>query len=113
MRSRIALLVLSSCLVIGGIGCNNKPASTDNGADAGAGQNQDANANSSSSGKETERKERKEAKREHLVVPSGTAVTINLGTSMGSNLSQPGQTSTGSSAIQIWVVNMLAFTSSD
>src|SRR5947209_20133426 len=108
MRSRIALLVLSSCLVIGGIGCNNKPASTDNGADAGTGQNQDANANSSSSGKETERKERKEAKREHIVVPAGTAVTISLGTSIGSKLSQPGQTFSGSVAKEIMVGNTVA-----
>ena len=107
MRARIFFFVL--CLITLTVtGCNKPPAdnSTDNAANDTA-----TAAKTDKDNKETREKrehERKEAKREPLVVPSGTEITISLGSAIGSKLSQPGQTFTGSVARDVMAGNTVA-----
>jgi hypothetical protein len=119
MRSRGVLLTLSLYLVFAALGCTSKP-STDSSTDA---SNQNATNTDTSTdskgakkgGRESrERKEAKEAKeaketsREPVVVPAGTAVTVSLGSALGSKLSQSGQTFSGSVAKDVLVGNAVA-----
>ena len=99
MRSRV--LLLSFCLFVAFslTGCN-KPAS-DNSSDTATNDTQTSGSDEKASTKEArehKEHERKEAKKQPLVVPSGTAITISLGSSIGSRLSKPGDTFTGSVA---------------
>src|SRR5580700_7551207 len=99
MRLRLLLFTLSFYLALSVLGCTSKP-SSDGSTDTAAGT--DAQDTTGKSGKESkERKEPKEARegkerREPLVVRAGTAVTVSLGSAIGSKLSQSGQTFTGS-----------------
>lgn len=119
MRSRGVLLTLSLYLVFAALGCTSKP-STDSSTDA---SNQNAtntdtgtdSKGAKKGGRESrERKEAKEAKeaketsREPVVVPAGTAVTVSLGSALGSKLSQSGQTFSGSVAKDVLVGNAVA-----
>ncbi len=112
MRSRFLLLTLSLYLAFAVLGCTSKP-STDNGTDANNNasnsdaSNTDASGAAATSGKQSrkESRERKEAKREPLVVPAGTTVTVSLGSALGSKLSQSGETFTGSVAKDVLVGN--------
>jgi len=90
-------------------GCN-KPAS-DSPSDTAANETETSGSNEKASSKETrehKEHERKEAKRQPLVVPSGTAITISLGSAIGSRLSKPGDTFTGSVAKDVVVGNAVA-----
>lgn len=111
MRSRVLLLVLCLCFAFT-IGCNKPPAaenSTDSAAnDAQTSGTSDKSSKEAREHREHERKEAKEAKREPLVVPSGTEITISLGSAIGSKLSQPGQTFTGSVARDVMVGTVAA-----
>lgn len=113
MRSRVLLFSFCLYLAIAVTGCN-KPAAdnaTDTATDTAANDTQSSGSDERGSGKEArERKdhERKEAKREPLVVPSGTAITISLGSSIGSKLSKPGDTFSGSIAKDVTVGNSVA-----
>lgn len=103
MRSRLILFTLSLYLTLSVLGCTSKP-STDSTADtSNATDNQDATAKSG--GKESKHKEAKEKKKEPVIVPSGTAVTVSLGSALGSKLSQSGQTFTGTVAKDVLVGN--------
>jgi hypothetical protein len=122
MRSRGVLLTLSLYLVFAALGCTSKP-STDSSTDA---SNQNATNTDTSTdskgakkgGRESrerkeakeakEAKESKEARREAVVVPAGTAVTVSLGSALGSKLSQSGQTFSGSVAKDVLVGNAVA-----
>jgi hypothetical protein len=114
MRSRVLLLFLCLFVAFAVTGCN-KPAS-DNSSDTATNDTQTSSSNEKSSGKEPrehkerehKERERKEATREPLVVPSGTAITISLGSSLGSKLSKPGDTFTGSVAKDVVVGNAIA-----
>jgi hypothetical protein len=55
-----------------------------------------------------ERQEAKEIKKEPIVVPAGTAITINLGSSLGSKLSQAGQSFSGTVAKDVTVGGAVA-----
>lgn len=100
MRSRLVLFTLTFYLMLALLGCTSKPASDENTSDTGK-----ANDTSQS---EKSRKEHREAKRQPLVVPAGTAITVSLGSAIGSKLSQAGQTFTGSVAKDIVVGNTVA-----
>ena len=100
MRSRFVLFTLTFYLTLALLGCTSKPASDENASDTGK-----ANDTSQS---EKSRKEHREAKRQPLVVPAGTAITVSLGSAIGSKLSQAGQTFTGSVAKDIVVGNTVA-----
>ncbi len=123
MRSRAVLLTLSLYLAFAVLGCTSKPA-TDSSTDTSNTTATDTDSTSTKSkgarkgGKEArERKESKEAKetkqaqevkREPLVVPAGTAVTVSLGSALGSKLSQAGQTFSGSVAQDVLAGNAVA-----
>lgn len=102
MRSRLTLFTLSLYLVLSLSGCTSKTPA-DN---AGAGT--DAQSTTATSGKEAKEREAKPEKREPLVVPAGTAVTVSLGSALGSKLSQPGQTFSGSVAKSVLVGGAVA-----
>ena len=97
MRSRLVLFTLSFYLTLAMLGCTSKPSPDDN-------------ANDASKTTETKGtgKAAKEAKRAPLVVPAGTATTINLGSALGSKLSQPGQTFNGTVARDIVIDSVVA-----
>ena len=119
MRSRLVLLTLSLYLAFTVLGCTSKP-STDNTAnnnssDSSASDSQGATQGTSANGgnESREGKTRKEgrqeaARRERMVVPAGTAVTVNLGSGVGSKLSQAGQAFTGTVAKDVMVGNSVA-----
>ncbi len=114
MRSRLLLLTLSLYLAFSLIACTSKP-STD--------AAQDANSSSASGdatakgGKEMRDKDKKESSREAketeikkqpLVVPAGTTVTVSLGSAIGSKLSQSGQSFNGNVARDVMVGDAVA-----
>lgn len=108
MRARIFLFVLCVSITLTVTGCNKPPA--DNSTDTAA-NDTSTSAKTDKDNKEAREKrehERKEAKREPLVVPSGTEITISLGSAIGSKLSQPGQTFTGSVARDVMAGNTIA-----
>jgi hypothetical protein len=108
MRSRLILLTLSLCLTFAILGCTSKPP-----ADTSTDTTATPSETSAKGGKESkeakegkEAKEaRKEKKKEPVVVPAGTSVTVSLGSALGSKLSQAGQTFTGTVAKDITVGN--------
>jgi hypothetical protein len=120
MRSRGVLLTLSLYLIFAVLGCTSKP-STDSSTDTSNTNATNTDANNKDSketkkgGRESrDRKEAKEAKqaqearREPLVVPAGTAVTVNLGSALGSKASQAGQTFSGSVSKDVLVGSVVA-----
>ncbi len=109
MRARVVSFLLCFFVAIALTGCN-KPPAADNSTDTAANDTQ-TSATSEKGGKaarEHREHERKEAKRETLTVPSGTEITISLGSAIGSKLSQPGQTFTGSVAKDVMAGNVVA-----
>jgi len=106
MRSRLVLLTLAFYLVLAVVGCSNKSASDNNNpsdTNAAAG-----NAATPSQGA-TEHKEHREAKRRQpLIVPAGTTITVSLGSALGSKLSQAGENFTASVAKEVVVENKVA-----
>lgn len=107
MRSRLVLLLLCAYLVLV-IGCN-KSATNDAASNATA-DSQPAADNST--GKEAsehrEHAEHHEAKKTPLVVPAGTAITISLGSAVGSKISKAGDNFTGSVAKEVLVGSAVA-----
>ncbi len=98
---RLHLILLTLGLALSGLGCTSKPAdNSTNASDAG-------NANTAT-GMKNERAEKKEVPKPPLVVPSGTSITISLGSALGSKLSQSGQTFTGTVAKDVVVENTVA-----
>ena len=108
MRSRVTLFSLCLYLAFTGMACNKPP--TDSTTDTAATGNPTENGKEEKgSGKEKSGKsEHKEAKKEPLVVPAGTSITISLGSAIGSKISQPGQTFAGSVAKDVVVGNAVA-----
>lgn len=113
MRSRLILSILSLYLALTVLGCTSKPA-TDNANDTGNSEN--SSDTTAKSGKEPrehrEHKEAREAKQEEkkkepVVVPAGTEVTVSLGSALGSKLSQSGQTFDGTVARDVIVGNQV------
>jgi hypothetical protein len=111
MRSRLILFALSVYLAFSMLACTSKPATDSSDPNATDSQNSAANdekASASEPRARKEHKEAKEAKREHVVVPAGTAITVSLGSALGSKLSQAGQSFTGSVAKEVMVGNTVA-----
>jgi hypothetical protein len=113
MRSRLLLLTLSLYLAVAVLGCSKKSASdsstsnpapsSDSAASGGAMTPAPGSTEASEKSEKKEPTEPKEVKREPLVVPSGTSVTVSLGSSLGSKVSQPGATFSGSVAKDVLV----------
>lgn len=109
MRSRVLLLAFCLYIALALTGCN-KPA-TDSSTDTAANETQTSASNENGSGKEArehKEHERREAKQQPLVVPSGTEITISLGSTIGSKISRPGDTFTGSVARDVMSGNAVA-----
>ena len=112
MKSRLLLSVLSLYLAFVVIGCS-KQSTSDNSNPQTATDNQNPSSppdnNTAAVDKQNREKERKEeVKREPLIVPSGTSVTVSLGSQLGSKLSQAGQTFNGSVAQNVTVHDTVA-----
>ena len=111
MRSRVALLSLCVYLALA-VACNKPPA--DNTAANPPADDQSTASTAKASGKEAgERKEHAEHraaehKREAIVVPAGTAITVSLGSALGSKASKPGDNFTGSVAQPVSVGGAVA-----
>ena len=99
MRSRaVSSLALSLFFTIVLLGCSSKPPA-DNSTDTSnspSGSGPDA-GNSKPTGEKAARRE-SPVERKPLVVPAGTSVTVSLGSALGSKISQPGSTFSGSVA---------------
>jgi len=115
MRYRAVLLTLSLYLAFALVGCS-KP-STDSSPDTPTGTNPSDAGNPSPKATKKgerearegkERKEAKEAKPAAIMVHSGTALTVSLGSTLGSKVSQSGQTFSGSVAKDVLVGDMVA-----
>ena len=102
MRSRLVLFTLSIYLTLSVLGCTSKPApsSSDNTSDTGTPSD---STNNSGSGNR-----RQEPVKQPTVVPAGTTITVSLGSAVGSKLSQPGQTFSGSVAKDVLAGNAVA-----
>ena len=107
MRLRLIPFALSAYLLFFGLGCNKNPSTSDNNSNNGNAATNDANA---TSGKEPGegREARAEKKREPIVVPAGTSITISLGSALGSKLSPAGSTFNGSVAKNVMARNEVA-----
>jgi hypothetical protein len=107
MRSRLILFTLSLYLAIA-LGCSKQPAA-DTSVDPNTTDQAASAADNESGGREAKQhKQHKEARRESLRVPAGTAVTVSLGSALGSKLSQSGETFNGSVAKDVMVGGAVA-----
>jgi hypothetical protein len=104
MRSRLLLTILGLYLAFAVSGCSRKP-STDSGSAAG---NDASNPTSQPAADNKAPVETQAAKPEPLVVPARTMVTVRLGSAVGSKLSQPGETFTGTIAKDVMVGDVVA-----
>jgi hypothetical protein len=117
MRFRIVLLSLSLYLSMAVLGCTKKadtdvpptdsPAADTTSTDTGS-TTTESKGSSAKGTREHERREPRESRREPVVVPAGTSVTVSLGSALGSKLSEAGQTFTGTVAKDIVVGNAVA-----
>jgi len=109
MRSRLVLLTLSLYLAFSLIACTGKP-STDAANDANGGSAGDATGKGGKEmrDKKESSREANQMKKEPLVVPAGTTVTVSLGSALGSKLSQSGQSFNGSVAKDVLIGDAVA-----
>jgi hypothetical protein len=109
MRSRLVVLLLCAYLTLV-ISCNKPP--SDNTAASAATDSQPAASPDNSAAKESsehkEHAEHRAEKKEPLVVPAGTAITISLGSAVGSKVSKAGDNFTGSVAKEVLVGSAVA-----
>src|SRR6266851_1014810 len=101
MRSRSILLTLSLALIMAGLACARKPSSDNSNATSDTGNTNTASDTNSNN-------QKNEAPKPPLVVPSGTTVTVSLGTALGSKLSTSGQSFTGTVAKDVVSENTVA-----
>lgn len=112
MRLRVLLFSMCVYAALMVTGCNKPPA--DNSSDTASNDTQSSSEKgsgekgSAKEAREHAEHERKEAKRAPLVVPSGTEITISLGSTIGSKISRPGDSFTGSVARDVMVGNAVA-----
>jgi len=100
MRSRLMLFVLCLYLAVAVLGCTSKPPasnSTDTANPA------DSNGSAGSGATDSKKEARKEKKKPPVIVPAGTALTVRLGSDLGSKISQAGQTFNGTLAKDVMV----------
>ena len=107
MRTRAIMFMLCLFFAFVVTGCN-KPQAADNSTDTAANDTKTSAKSDKDSKEARERREHKEAKREPLTIPAGAEITISLGSAIGSKLSQPNQTFTGSVAKDVMAGNVVA-----
>ncbi|MCU1302851.1 MAG: hypothetical protein JWQ87_3135 [Candidatus Sulfotelmatobacter sp.] len=109
MRSQSILLTLGFALILSALGCSRKAASPDNANTASNTSNTNTAADANSSNQQNNNQQNQApAPRPPLVVPSGTTVTIRLGSALGSKLSTSGQRFTGTVARDVVIDNAVA-----
>src|ERR1700745_532646 len=107
MRSRV--LLFSLCVYIAFIVAGATKPASDSSTETSANDTQpSAEQPSSKEPREHKEHEHREAKKAPLVVPSGTSITISLGSSLGSTNSKRGDTFTGRVAKDVMVGNAVA-----
>jgi len=104
MRSRLFLIALSFYLALTLLGCTSKPPA-DNTTDTANPTDTAAKGGKEAKQHKESQEARKEKKKEPVIVPAGTRLTVSLGSALGSKLSQPGQTFTGTVAQDVTVGN--------
>jgi len=104
MRSRLLLLTLAFYLIFS-LGCTSKPA-TDNSGNANP--NTNGTSDNSASNNQGDNARSKEVKRQPIIVPARTTITVSLGSALGSKLSQSGQTFTATIAKDVIADNVVA-----
>jgi hypothetical protein len=111
MRSHSLLLTLSICLSIT-VGCTSKPSATNppaSGSGTTAGTGTDSTPATTAAGNSAAAPiTAPPAKKEPLVVPSGTTLVVSLGSTLGSKASQPGQAFGGTIAKDVMVAGAVA-----
>jgi len=108
MRNRLIPLALSVYLALTVLACTSKPSTDNNSTNSDNSNMSDTNEAKGKEAKEhrgTKREAKEEKKKEPVVVPAGTSITVSLGSALGSKLSQSGQTFTGTVAKDIMVGN--------
>jgi hypothetical protein len=108
MRSRLILFTLSFYLMLSVLACTSKPAPSANDANNSSDTGTPSDSTNSSGNNSNARTERKEPRRQATVVPAGTTITVSLGSAIGSKVSQPGQTFSGSVAKDVLVGSAVA-----
>jgi hypothetical protein len=105
MRSRLPLFTLCFYLTLALLGCTSKP-SSDNNTPADPGKAPDAaDTNANTNTNANTKSKQPAARRQSIVAPAGTTVTISLGSQLGSKLSQTGQTFSGTVAKEVVAEN--------
>lgn len=94
------------------LGCSSKSSSNNstdsNAPDAQSADNKGGNGESNEAKERREHAAHKEAKREPIIIPAGTPITVSLGAALGSKLSKPNDTFSGSVAEEVTVGNVVA-----
>ena len=105
MRSRLLLLAISLYLWVAVLGCTSKPADNSTTTTSDTSNSPDTRGAAGPAEKESreraEPKERREAKRQPIIVPAGTTITVSLGSALGSKLNKSGDTFTAALAKDI------------
>ena len=104
MRSRLLLLTLAFYLIFS-LGCTSKPATDSSGN---ANPNTNGTSDNSASNNQEDNARSKEVKRQPIIVPARTTITVSLGSALGSKLSQSGQTFTATIAKDVIADNVVA-----
>jgi len=99
MQSRLAAIALLVCMSLAPIGCSKK---TDQSADQNATNNQAATAAQTPT-PAPKAEEPEKPRVETVTIPEGTSLTVRLGEALGSKLSQPGQSFSGTVADPVQV----------
>jgi hypothetical protein len=105
MRSRLIPFILSFGLALVALGCTSKPSDSPGSAGSASNANTASGTNTATDANDIPQKK---VPKPPLVVPSGTTITVSLGSALGSKLSQPGQTFTGTVAKDVVVDNVVA-----
>jgi hypothetical protein len=106
MRSRLGMITLSAYLALALLGCTSKPA-TDNTTDN-SNNATNTSASSGSPGNAANAPKEVEKKKEPIIVPAGTSVTVSLAAELGSKVSQPNQTFSGTVAKDVTISEAVA-----
>lgn len=106
MRSRLSPLVITLYLMFAVLGCTSKPPADNSATDSTSAPDSTApDSTASAKGAKEHREARKEKKKEPVIVPAGTSVTVSLGSALGSKISQSGDSFKGSVAKDVLVGN--------
>ena len=106
MRSRFLTVILCLCMAVA-LGCKSKPT----GASGTDDSNNSASANNNSTGPSSTPAKPEAAKMAPAEVPSGTSLTVRLDQTLGSKVSQPGQSFSATIATPVRVGGQVAIPS--